>query len=404
MTTIYLIRHAEAEGNVYRRCHGVYDSLLTPKAYEQLPYLAARFEPVHLDAVYASNLYRARHTARAIADAKGMQVIIRPALHEIDMGDWEDKTWAILPRLYPEDFAVWRGRPWECRVPGGETVMQAGDRVLDELHRIARQRAGQTLAVVSHGSAIRSLLCRVLGLPPEQVGDIGWGDNTCVAKLLFDENGGVRAAYWNDASHLPEALSTFAALGWKDNKGVPASLQLWYRPYDPHSAADRALLISFVREHFRSAYGSDEKLDEAAKLRQADAASAVLPEAVCFGMLDDTPASLVFLDAADTAEPGVGMVGSYCIAADYRGCGLSAQILGQSYSVYRRLGREYLCAKAAEHNERAKGFYRKFGFTQGGETINDCGRHLRMYKRIKVDSLREESALFDLREAPGCAD
>lgn len=398
MTTIYLIRHAEAEGNVYRRCHGVYDSLLTPKAYRQLPYLAERFAPVALDAIYASNLYRARHTAKAIADPKGMKVIIRPELHEIDMGDWEDKTWAILPREYPEDFAIWHSRPWECTVPGGETVMQAGDRVLAELHRIARQRPGQTLAVVSHGSAIRSLLCRVLHLAPEQVGEIGWGDNTCVAKLLFEDDGSVRAEYWNDASHLPEELSTFAALGWSNNKGLPISLQMWYRPYDPQDADDRALLLSFVREQYRNAYGSDALLDEAAKLQQAAAASAVLPDAVSFGMLDDTPVALVFLDAADTAEPGVGMVGGYCIASDYRGSGLSAQIIGQSFSVYRRLGREYLCANVAAHNERAKGFYHKFEFTQCGETVNACGPHFRMYKRIRVDSLLDERDAFDLSE------
>ena len=51
MTTVYIIRHAEAEGNVYRRCHGQYDSLLTPRAYEQLPCLAKRFADVPLDAV-----------------------------------------------------------------------------------------------------------------------------------------------------------------------------------------------------------------------------------------------------------------------------------------------------------------------------------------------------------------
>ena len=36
MTTVYLIRHAEAEGNVYRRCHGQYDSLLTERAYQPI--------------------------------------------------------------------------------------------------------------------------------------------------------------------------------------------------------------------------------------------------------------------------------------------------------------------------------------------------------------------------------
>ena len=29
MTTIYLIRHAEAEGNLYRRAHGWYNSTIT---------------------------------------------------------------------------------------------------------------------------------------------------------------------------------------------------------------------------------------------------------------------------------------------------------------------------------------------------------------------------------------
>ena len=36
MTTLYLIRHAEAEGNVYRRCHGQYDALLTHRAPAQI--------------------------------------------------------------------------------------------------------------------------------------------------------------------------------------------------------------------------------------------------------------------------------------------------------------------------------------------------------------------------------
>ena len=90
MTTVYLIRHAEAEGNVCRRCHGQYDSLLTERAGAQLACLAKRFAEVPLDAIYASDLYRARHTAKAIADTKGMKVRVRQVLREIDMGDWED--------------------------------------------------------------------------------------------------------------------------------------------------------------------------------------------------------------------------------------------------------------------------------------------------------------------------
>ena len=125
MTTIYLIRHAEAEGNVYRRCHGQYDSLLTNRAMDQLPYLADRFDEIELSAVYASDLYRARHTAKAIADRKDLKVRVRKDLREIDMCDWEDRTWAYLKRFEGEVFQKWSYAPWDCVIPNGESVMQA---------------------------------------------------------------------------------------------------------------------------------------------------------------------------------------------------------------------------------------------------------------------------------------
>ena len=56
MTKIYLIRHAEAEGNLYRRIHGQYDSLVTPRGYRQIEALAERFRDVKIDALYASDL------------------------------------------------------------------------------------------------------------------------------------------------------------------------------------------------------------------------------------------------------------------------------------------------------------------------------------------------------------
>ena len=53
MTQIYLVRHAEAEGNLYRRIHGHYDSLITDLGYRQIAALAHRFESIHVDAVYS---------------------------------------------------------------------------------------------------------------------------------------------------------------------------------------------------------------------------------------------------------------------------------------------------------------------------------------------------------------
>ena len=66
MTTIYLIRHGQAEGNLYRRCHSWHNGLLTLKGREQVKALEKRFEGVSFDAVYSSDLYRAMSTAGAI--------------------------------------------------------------------------------------------------------------------------------------------------------------------------------------------------------------------------------------------------------------------------------------------------------------------------------------------------
>lgn len=219
-TTVYIIRHAEAEGNVYRRCHGQYDALLTTRAYKQLPYLAKRFENVPLTAVYASDLFRARVTAQAVAEPHHLSVQTRKVLREIDMGDWEDIPWAELPHTWPEQYALWCARPWEAAPPHGETVMQAGQRMLDGVKALAHNHPGEEIAVVTHGSAIRGMLTIAHGFAPEQMGEIGWGDNTCVAKLEIDKNGAVEVVYENDASHLPQEYSTFASIGWTNTKGI----------------------------------------------------------------------------------------------------------------------------------------------------------------------------------------
>lgn len=385
-TTVYIIRHAEAEGNVYRRCHGQYDALLTSRAYEQLPCLAKRFENVPLAAVYASDLFRARVTAEAVAAPHGLTVQTRKVLREIDMGDWEDVPWAALPHMWPEEYAVWHARPWEATPPHGESVMQAGQRMLDGVRALARENAGQQIAVVTHGSAIRGALTIAHGLTPAQMGEIGWGDNTCVARFDFDEDGRIDIVYENDASHLPQALSTFAFIGWTNTKGVPASPQIWFRRADPMNAQDADKLVRFMRELHRNAYGTDANLDPEALLRDVVRAQKVSPRSCTFGCLESgEEVALVYLKTWWDEKPDVGLVGGFCIDENYRGCGLSGQLLGQAISVYRALGKTWLCAHVAENNARAQGFYHKFAFERRGEYRDENGLHFRMFKRIRVD-------------------
>ena len=129
-------------------------------------------------------------------------------------------------------------------------------------------------------------------------------------------------------------------------------------------------------------------------MADTDAMAAKHDRAVTIGMVEDQPVALVRMNVCDESEPEIGKVGSFVISEDYRGTGLSGQILGQAISVYRALGKDYLCAYVAKNNARAHGFYDKYGFHNQGEVMKAEGMHDKMVKKIKVESVAEESEDF----------
>lgn len=102
--------------------------------------------------------------------------------------------------------------------------------------------------------------------------EIGWGDNTCVARLDFADDGSIVVVYENDALICRRELSTFACIGWKNAKGIPVSPQIWFRRADPNNPQDVDKIVEFMRELHRNAYGTDEGLDPAALLRDVERA------------------------------------------------------------------------------------------------------------------------------------
>ena len=158
MTTVYLIRHAEAEGNLYRIAHGQYDGLITDRGYQQLRVLKKRFDNVHIDAVYSSDLFRARTTARAIYEPKGLELHLEPAFREIHMGCWEGRPWQELNTAYEEQMFYFNRQLDKFHVEGSETAQQVLDRYIPALKRVAAENDGKTVAVFSHGAAMRIVL------------------------------------------------------------------------------------------------------------------------------------------------------------------------------------------------------------------------------------------------------
>lgn len=213
-TTLYLVRHAEAEGNWKRTFQGHIDSEVSEKGWTQLDYLARRFEQVRLDAVYSSPLKRAWATAEAINRFAGLPITPERGLMEIDGGAFEGVPFAELPARYPEENARWDNTPWLFKAPGGESMRHVFERMQMTVDAIVRANPGRVIAAASHGCAIRNYLCYALGWPLERIADVCWCDNTAVSLIEFDGGFRPHPVYLNDASHLPEHASTFATQSW----------------------------------------------------------------------------------------------------------------------------------------------------------------------------------------------
>lgn len=203
MTELFLIRHCEAYGNIYRRLDGVRDTGVTALGLKQIRYLSRRFERERLDAVYSSALTRARRTAQGICEVTGAPQKCCAALHERDMGVFDGKSWYEAAAAYPEVFAAWQADMDHYILPGGESAAGAGLRFREALLSVCRENPDSRIAVVAHSMVIKALLESI------SAGPVPFGNNTAVSLLHADgEQGLFTIQYLNDDSHLPAEMQT----------------------------------------------------------------------------------------------------------------------------------------------------------------------------------------------------
>lgn len=231
MTRLYVIRHAEAEGNIYRRLHGQYNSRITVNGMRQIQALRERFAAVPIDAVYASDLFRTCQTAAAIAAPKGLTIRKEPRLREVHTGRWENVCFGYLEEFEPEELFRFSKDPEHWHVEGAESYEDYSARFAAALEEIARENDGKTVAVFTHGCVCSGGFHRLLGR--EHNAELC--DNTGVSLLRY-EDGVFTPEYLYDNSHLSEAISTRARQRWWRQGG--GKFNLWFR--DP-TGADRAL-------------------------------------------------------------------------------------------------------------------------------------------------------------------
>lgn len=363
MTNIYLIRHAEAEGNLYRRSQGHFDGKITPLGYQQIAALAERFRTVALDALYSSDLSRARTTAGAIEKYHPeLELTPEPRLREICMGVWEDRAFGDLAHENPEQMAFFSNDPDKWRVEGSETFPALIRRIRSIILELAARHEGQTIAVVSHGMAIRSFLSHVQGLPSTD--QIPHGDNTAVS-LLHVEGEQVEIEYYNDNSHLSEEVSTFAKQSWWKQKDGKERENMRFAPLD--LTREEKLYTECYADAWIAAHGDPAGFEPELYVESAGEHCAQYPEALMKAMVMDMAAGVVELDPDRCAGEGAGWITLVYMRPEYRGRRMGIQLIGHAAAFYRKLGRKSVRLNVAKDNVRAIRFYETYGFQTIGE-------------------------------------
>ncbi len=177
--TLLLIRHGTTAWNQQARYQGHGDPPLNRSGRAQARRLARAMGGLRLDAVYSSDLRRAMATAAPLAQARGLPVQVEPRLRELNFGAWDGCPAEEVTAADPDFWQAWRADPVTLAPPGGETLRELWDRVAAALADIYRRHPAGTVAVVTHGGPLRTVLAGLAGdalqlLPAVSVPNAGW--------------------------------------------------------------------------------------------------------------------------------------------------------------------------------------------------------------------------------------
>lgn len=136
----YFLRHGETTWNASGMTQGQMNSPLSERGKAQAEAAGAALKDQPIERIIASPLDRARHTAEAVARAKGMEVETDPALMECHLGDHQGKPHGPFLRMYFDDA---------YDPPNGETFTQFRDRVWAAM--AAAVARGPNTLIVAHG-------------------------------------------------------------------------------------------------------------------------------------------------------------------------------------------------------------------------------------------------------------
>ncbi|MDP2006533.1 MAG: histidine phosphatase family protein [Rubrivivax sp.] len=202
-TELLFIRHGETDWNRQQRFQGHIDVPLNDTGHAQAQRLAARLAAEQHDALFSSDLQRARQTAAPLAAAWGRDDGVLPGFREQNFGLLEGLDAPTIQALHPELWRGWLQQDADFAAPGGESQRQFHTRILGAVHALVAAQAGRRVVVVTHGGVLDMLWRTAKGLPLSGLRECHI-PNTGVNRIRWAD-GRLQIEVWGDDTHLVAA-------------------------------------------------------------------------------------------------------------------------------------------------------------------------------------------------------
>lgn len=196
---ILFIRPGETDWNRAGKQQGGAASPLNTLGRRQAEKLGNMLRVIGVGALYSSTTRRAAQTAEIIAQSVGYAPTLDERLRERAVGQWQGLTVAEIRDWYPDEYAALINDVDSYVIPGGESRLDVQKRMKAVLDDILKADKAETIAVISHTTAIKMAL-RVL-VPGA---DVTMQDltNTSVTTVAREADGSWRVIAVDDVLHL----------------------------------------------------------------------------------------------------------------------------------------------------------------------------------------------------------
>lgn len=197
-TRLILVRHGETHKNVAKVLHGRKDDAsLNELGKSQAGRAAKVLVEMGVDIIYSSTELRASQTAEIINRSCKVPLIYLDDFRERDWGIFEGQSWGEVESVLGQMQLPER---YKFKPERGESWQEVETRLIGALKLIISENEGKTVAIVTHGGTIRTLIPYLLNTSLEESFKY---DPRHLSFTIFNFNGKkFSKVFIDDTSHL----------------------------------------------------------------------------------------------------------------------------------------------------------------------------------------------------------